>query len=96
MRIGVCADLSFDYFCATGASVVPSTPLPQDSFLLARPHRKEALVRQLREYLYQVSHAVGLSTRILPHQRRHTYATEMLRAGMSLPALTSYWATQTQ
>ena len=43
-------------------------PLPQDSFLLARPHRKEALVRQLREYLHQVCHAIGLSTRIVPHQ----------------------------
>jgi integrase len=62
-------------------------PLPQDGFLLARPHRKEALVRQLREYLHQVCHALGLSTRIVPHQLRHTYATEMLRAGVGFPAL---------
>ena len=62
-------------------------PLPQDGFLLARPHRKEALVRQLREYLHQVCHALGLSTRIVPHQLRHTYATEMLRAGVGFPDL---------
>jgi integrase len=62
-------------------------PLPQDSFLLARSHRKEALVRELREYLHQVCQAVGLSTRIVPHQLRHTYATEMLRAGVGFPAL---------
>ena len=30
---------------------------------------------------------MGLSTRIVPHQLRHTYATEMLRAGVSFPAL---------
>ena len=28
-----------------------------------------------------------LSTRIVPHQFRHTYATEMLRAGVSSPVL---------
>jgi integrase len=62
-------------------------PLPQDGFLLARSHRKEALIRQLREYLHQVCYSLGLSTRIVPHQLRHTYATEMLRAGISFPAL---------
>jgi hypothetical protein len=45
------------------------------------------LVRQLRDYLHQVCHALGLSTRIVPHQLRHTYAAEMLRAGVSFPVL---------
>ena len=62
-------------------------PLPPDGRLLARPSSKEALVRQLRDYLHQVCHSLGLSTRIVPHQFRHTYATEMLRAGVSFPAL---------
>lgn len=62
-------------------------PLPADGRLLARPRTKEALVRQLRDYLHQVCHALGLSTRIVPHQCRHTYATEMLRAGMGFPAV---------
>ena len=62
-------------------------PLPAEGWLLARPGSKEALVRQLRDYLHQVCHALGLSTRIVPHQLRHTYATEMLRAGVSFPAL---------
>jgi integrase len=61
--------------------------LPEDGRLLPRPHRKEALVRQLRDYLHQVCNAVGLSTRIVPHQFRHTYATEMLRAGIGFPVL---------
>jgi integrase len=62
-------------------------PLPADGQLLARPRRKEALVRQLRDYLHQVCHALGLSTRIVPHQCRHSYATEMLRAGVGFPAV---------
>ena len=48
---------------------------------------KTTLVRRLRDYLHQVCHSLGLSTRIVPHQLRHTYATEMLRAGVSFPAL---------
>ena len=62
-------------------------PLPPDGRLLARPSSKEALVRQLRDYLHQVCHASGLSTRIVPHQFRHTYASGMLRAGVSFPVL---------
>jgi integrase len=62
-------------------------PLPADGWLLARPRTKQALVRQLRDYFHQVCHSLSLSTRIVPHQCRHTYATEMLRAGVSFPAL---------
>jgi hypothetical protein len=62
-------------------------PQAVDGKLLARPRTKEALVRQLRDYLHQVCHALGLSIRIVPHQLRHTYATEMLRAGVSFPVL---------
>jgi hypothetical protein len=62
-------------------------PLPADGRLLARPRTKDALVRQLRDYLHQVCHSLRLSTRIVPHQLRHTYATEMLRAGVSFPVL---------
>jgi hypothetical protein len=62
-------------------------PLPADGRLLARPGSKVAFVRQLRDYLHQVCHSLNLSTRIVPHQLRHTYATEMLRAGVSFPAL---------
>jgi integrase len=119
MRIGECADLSFDCLRATGPKqwavhvplgklkterMVPVDPfvcelvrrlqffrsldpLPADGRLLTRPHSKKALVRQLRDYLHQVCHALGLPTRIVPHQFRHTYASEMLRAGVGLPTV---------
>jgi integrase len=62
-------------------------PLPADGRLLARPGAKDTLLRHFRDYLHQVCHSLGLSTRIGPHQFRHTYASEMLRAGMSLAAV---------
>lgn len=119
MRIGECADLSFDCLHSTGPNqwaihvplgklkterMVPVDsfgcelvqrlrffrfldPLPADGRLLARPGSKEALVRQFRDYFHQVCHSLGLSTRIVPHQLRHTYATELLRAGVGFPVL---------
>jgi len=62
-------------------------PLPADGRLLARPSGKEALVHQLRDYLHLVCHSLGLSTRIVPHQFRHTYASEMLRSGVGFAAV---------
>lgn len=62
-------------------------PFPSDGLLLTRPHGKEALVRELRRYLRDAVAAAGIDTRIVPHQFRHTYATEMLRAGVTLPNL---------
>ena len=45
------------------------------------------LVRKLRAALYDAAAAAGVSAHIVPHQFRHTYASEMLRAGVSLPAV---------
>jgi len=62
-------------------------PLPFDGRLLARPRHKQTLVKQLRSYLPDVVAAVGIRIRIVPHQLRHTYASELVRAGVGLPAL---------
>lgn len=62
-------------------------PLPADGRLLARPASKVAILGQLRDYLHLVCHSLGLPTSIVPHQFRHTYATEMLRSGVSFPVL---------
>ena len=119
MRIGECADLSWDCLRATGPDqwvihvplgklqterMVPVDsfvrdlvyrlrffrfldPLSADGRLLPRPRAKGTLIRYLRDYLHEVCYSLGLSTAIVPHQFRHTYATEMLRAGVRFPVL---------
>jgi integrase len=58
-----------------------------DRFLLARPRGRMSLGAELRRSLHKIAAASGITARIVPHQFRHTYATEMLRAGVSLPVL---------
>lgn len=43
--------------------------------------------RSLRSTLQQAAQSAGCSPPVQPHQLRHTFATEMLRLGVSLPAL---------
>jgi len=62
-------------------------PLTPDGHLLARPHGKAALIRQLRFYLHEVCTATGIPTSVVPHQLRHTYASEMVRSRVTLPAV---------
>ena len=119
MRIGECADLSYNCLRQVGPDrwaihvplgklkterMIPVDsfvcelvqrlrffrsfdPAPADGRLLARHKRKQTLMKQLRPYLSDAAAAVGISQRIVPHQLRHTYATGMVRAGVSLPAL---------
>jgi len=56
-------------------------------FLMGRPRARETLIRGLRATLRDVVAAAGITTRIVPHQFRHTYGTEMMRAGVSFPAV---------
>ena len=119
IRIGECADLSFDCLrqLAPGQwalhvplgklnteRVVPiddsvcrlvhrlrffrflSAVLP-DGLLLARRRNRSALLRELRTALTQVRTALGIARPIVPHMFRHTFATEMMRSGVSFPAL---------
>ena len=62
-------------------------PTPADGFLLARPRGREMLLRGLRKSLHEITAAAGISAWIVPHQLRHTYATFMLRAGVSFPGI---------
>jgi site-specific recombinase XerD len=55
--------------------------------LLSGPRGQYMLPRKLRNALRDVATAAGISARIVPHQMRHTYATEMLRAGVTLAAV---------
>jgi integrase len=63
------------------------SPTADPLFLLTRPKGRPALLNSLRAKLCQDAERVGIQTHIVPHQLRHTYATSMLRAGVSLPAL---------
>jgi site-specific recombinase XerD len=62
-------------------------PTPADGLLLARPHGREMLLRGIRKSLHEITAAAGISAWIVPHQLRHTYATFMLRAGVSFPGI---------
>lgn len=64
-----------------------ANPLSDDPRLLARPGSKVAILVQRRDCLYLVCHSLDVPKDIVPHQFRHTYATEMLRSGVSLPVL---------
>jgi integrase len=62
-------------------------PAAGGEFLLPRPKGRGVLCEQLRAVLSDAATQAGITAHIVPHQLRHTYATSMLRAGVSLPAL---------
>jgi integrase len=66
------------------ATLPPALP---GAFLLPLLKSPEALCNDLREALCEAATQAGIASHIVPHQLRHTYATAMLRAGVSLPAL---------
>ena len=62
-------------------------PAAGPQFLLPRDRGRAVLCNHLRIALRDAAARAGISESIVPHQLRHTYATAMLRAGVSLPAL---------
>lgn len=68
-------------------SLRPPTASNGGCLLLPRSRGRYMLIRKLRAALQEVVTAAGISAHIVPHQLRHTYATEMLRAGVSLAAV---------
>jgi site-specific recombinase XerD len=60
---------------------------PLQSLLFPFPIKHHSGIVALRRALSEAARRAGCSTNVTPHQLRHTYATEMLRAGMSLPSL---------
>jgi integrase len=68
-------------------SLRPPTAPQAGLLLLPRPRGRYLLIRRLRAALQEVVSAVGIPAHIVPHQFRHTYGTEMLRAGVSFAAV---------
>jgi site-specific recombinase XerD len=62
-------------------------PAAGNHFLLPRRASRITLCQDLRKALTQAATRAGIAAHVVPHQLRHTYATTMLRAGVSLPAL---------
>jgi site-specific recombinase XerD len=66
----------------------PSSPsAPSVNFLLPRRGGHDALYQSLVLALTQAAKRAGCSCRPTPHQLRHTFASEMVRLGVGLPAL---------
>lgn len=56
-------------------------------FLFPQPYGHDSACQVMRRALAAAARRAGCSTHVTPHRLRHTFATEMLRAGMSLPAV---------
>jgi site-specific recombinase XerD len=68
-------------------SLRPPTAPNAGRLLLPRPRGRYMLIRRLRAALQDVVATAGITARIVPHQFRHSYGTEMLRAGVSFAAV---------
>ena len=66
------------------------TPDPEhepQAFLLPRYWQPETWYKALHNTLRDMARAAGCTGRVNPHRLRHSFATEMVRLGVSLPAL---------
>ena len=66
------------------------TPVPQHeshTFLLPRYWQPVTWYKMLHNTLRDMARAAGCTGRVNPHRLRHSFATEMVRLGVSLPAL---------
>jgi integrase len=68
-------------------SLRPPTAPNTGRLLLSRKRGRFSLIRTLRAALQDVVAATGITARIVPHQFRHTYGTEMLRAGVGFASI---------
>jgi site-specific recombinase XerD len=58
-----------------------------EAFLLPRWGRRKPLYQTMSNALADAANRAGCSCCVSPHQLRHTYASDMIRLGISLPAL---------
>jgi site-specific recombinase XerD len=72
---------------ALGALASDSQGPVSQAFLLPRYRARRTWEQNLRRTLADAARLAGCAKRVVPHQLRHTFATEMVRLGVSLPAL---------
>jgi integrase len=65
----------------------PSQLIKSPGLLLPRRGVRKPLYGNLRSALAQAAKRAGCATHVTPHRLRHTFATEMIRLGVGLPAL---------
>jgi site-specific recombinase XerD len=65
----------------------PGSQLAPSAHFLFPHSRPSSLYQNLCIALNQAAQRSGCSDRVTPHRLRHTYATEMIRLGVSLPAV---------
>jgi Phage integrase family len=65
----------------------PASKLAQSAHFLLPRSRPYSLYENLRVALKQAAQRSGCSDRVTPHRLRHTYASEMVRLGVSLPSV---------
>jgi len=69
-------------------SLDPSASAPASAaFLLPRSGTRATVYHTLRRVLDKAAQRAGCSGPVTPHPLRHTFASEMIRLGVSLPAL---------
>jgi site-specific recombinase XerD len=76
-----------EWILAWRASCSPAHLLRSEGFLLPRWGRRTPLYCAMCNTLNDAANRAGCSMHVSPHQLRHTFATEMIRLGVSLPAL---------
>ncbi|HEX8880352.1 MAG TPA: tyrosine-type recombinase/integrase [Candidatus Acidoferrum sp.] len=72
---------------ALRALAPPSHLANSQGLLLSRPGCRDRFYLELCSVLSQAAERVSCSSHVTPHVLRHGFATEMLRLGVSLPAL---------
>ena len=68
-------------------ALAPPSYLAKSQLLLLPRSRRQTLDKTLRSVLAQTAKRAGCFSHVTPHRLRHSFATEMLRLGVSLPAL---------
>jgi len=76
-----------DRILALRALAPPARLAKSEGFLLPRYGGHYALYQTLRPALGDAAKRAGCSRPVTPHQLRHTFGSEMIRLGVSLPAL---------